>query len=127
MTQTDDLVAPPFTRNLKPGTKEYAAAVAAEVAYWSPFFRACWEKKKREEEEERLAKANAVRLASRRELSIEGECQHIEQRTAALIERERGLGDRSMLVEVRVLGEWHTRQAQVHTQAAKLAQRWGRR
>jgi hypothetical protein len=46
--------------------------------------------------------------------------RHIEWRTDALIERERALqGNRSTLVEVRALGDWHAKQARLHAEAAE--------
>jgi hypothetical protein len=75
-------------------------------------------------EEERLAKA---RLVWTRELSLAAETAHIERRTDELIEREQALRGRSRLMEVRQLGEWHAKQAQLHAEAAKWARAWGRR
>jgi hypothetical protein len=125
--QTDDLVAPPSCYHLERGTPEYEAAKAAEIAYWIPRMQAAAARDLAKREADRLAKANAVRLVMRRELSLAGECEHIEQRTAALIEREQGLQGRAYLMEVRRLAEWHARQAQLHAQAAGWAQAWGRR
>jgi hypothetical protein len=68
-------------------------------------------------EEERAAKA---RLVWTRELSLGAETRHIEWRTDALIEREKVLqASRATLVEVRQLGEWHAKQAQLHAEAAE--------
>jgi hypothetical protein len=66
--------------------------------------------------EERAAKA---RLVWSHELSLGAETVHIERRISRLIEREReGLA----LVEIRALGEWHARQAELHAEAAGWCQ-----
>ena len=54
-------------------------------------------------------------LISSHELSLGAETAHIEGRTRRLVEREK---EGAELVEIRALGDWHARQAKVHTEAA---------
>jgi hypothetical protein len=56
------------------------------------------------------------RLISSRELSLGAESAHIERRTERLVERER---EGAELVEIRALGDWHSRQVRVHEEAAR--------
>jgi hypothetical protein len=103
-------------RALEEGTPEYeewkrflAPSAEARKKALVDFYTARMERRL---EQDRLAKA---RLAWSQELSLVAEREHIERRTTRLIQREReGLA----LVEVRALGDWHAKQARLHTEAA---------
>jgi hypothetical protein len=67
-------------------------------------------------------KGEVVQLAAKTVLSIEGQREAIERRTAELIRREKAtLGaaehNRALLAEIRRTGEWHALQKQAHMEA----------
>ncbi len=104
---------------------------AALVAEYAPRIIAAAERHRRKQEAERVAAAAVVRLASKTELSIEAQQEHIERKTQELIEKEKATLDRAghnraMLAAIRCIGEWHARQKQAHMEAEYWAlQRWG--